>query len=254
MHNFMKRAVILLPLIFVTPLLAQSLALKPYYGYSLPQLSEVNDQMKRQIEGWQTLLGASIASPGEFSGKSIFGGQVQYHLNDDYFLALDVSRYQQKISTEYLSGATPAPDRFYYERSVETFDVALNLDYYFGYDPESRLNKYFGIGVGMIFAQATSLTQLSFAAEPEPGTTLTAVDTRGDFSGNSITGAFLLGLDWRLSDWFFLWTEGGYRYAKVGQMDGTVSRADNQQDTAFTTTTSFDFSGFFVHAGLGIGL
>jgi opacity protein-like surface antigen len=179
---------------------------------------------------------------------------VQFHLNDDYFLAIDVSRQQQKISTEYLSGTTPEPDRFYYERGVETFDVALNLNYYFGYDPESRLNKYFGIGVGMIFAKATSLTQLSLATEPKPGMTLTALDTRGDFSGNSITATFLLGLDLRLSNLFFLWTEGGYHYAKVGQMEGTVSRVDDQQGVAFTTNTSFDFSGFFVHAGLGIAL
>jgi hypothetical protein len=179
---------------------------------------------------------------------------VQFHLNDDYFLALDVSRYQQKISTEYFSEATPTADRFYYERGVEAFNAVLNLDYYFGYDPENRLNKYFGLGVGMIFANATSLTQLSFAAEPKPGTTLTAVDTGGEFSGSSLSAAFLLGLDWRLSNLIFLWTEGGYRYAKAGQLEGTVSRGDNQQGVAFTTNTSFDFSGFLIHAGLGIQL
>jgi hypothetical protein len=245
---------ILVLFVFDTPLFSQSLTLKPYYGYSLPQLSEVNDQIKSQTERWQNILGVSLTAPGEFGGQSIFGGQVQFHLNDDYFLALDISRYEKQVSTEYLSDATPAADRFYYERAVEAVNAALNLNYYFGYDQASRLNKYFGLGIGMIFAKANSLTQLSFAVEPKPGTTLTAVDTRGEFSGNSIAAAFLLGLDLRLSNFIFLWTEGGYRYAKAGQLEGTVSRVEDQQGVAFTTNTSFDFSGFFIHAGLGIAL
>jgi hypothetical protein len=46
----------------------------------------------------------------------------------------------------------------------------------------------------------------------------------------------------------------GYRYAKLGQLDGTVRQNNNQQDAAFTTNTSFDFSGFYWQAGMGIGL
>jgi opacity protein-like surface antigen len=252
MSHFKKLAIILFYLIFVAPLAAQSLVIKPYYGYLLPRMSEVNDQIGRQIGLWQELLGEPILSPGKINGHYVFGAQVLHHFNDDYAVTLELSRYQEKIATDYFKPVSSA-ERFLFEREVETYNLAVNLNYYFGYDETSRLNKYVGFGAGLLFAKANSITLSSIVNDPK-GVLLPAVDSRGEFSGNSITGALAGGLELRLIGSASLWGEAGYRYAKIGQLDGTVRRIDDQQGAAFTTNTSFDFSGFYFHAGLGIVL
>lgn len=253
MKNLTRPASILFCLMLVAPASAQRLMIKPFYGYLLPQMSDVNERIERQIEGWRELVGVPIPFPEKIAGNGVFGAQAQYQLNDEYFLALNVSHYQKKVATEYSDDAAPIPQNFLYEREVETTDVTLHLNYYFNYDPANRLNKYLGVGAGLIFAKARSNTKSSFVTNPNSKVLLAPVDTQGDFSGNSVTAVFSGGLDFGLSNFVSLWSEVGYQYAKVGQMEGTVSRPDNQ-NAAFTTNTSFDFSGFYFRAGLGIGL
>ncbi|MGH7600289.1 MAG: hypothetical protein ACREOI_28380 [bacterium] len=253
MPHFKKLAAILFFSFFVAPLAAQSLAIKPYYGYLLPRMSEVNDQIGRQIGLWQELLGEPFLSPGKINGNHVFGGQVLHHFNDDYAVTLELSRYQEKIVTDYFKPAS-SPERFLFEREVETYNLAVNLNYYFSYDETSRFNKYVGFGVGLLFAKANSTTLSSIVSDSKTGALLAPVDTRGEFSGNSITGALAGGLELRLAGSVSLWGEAGYRYAKIGQLDGTVRRIDDQEGAAFTSDASFDFSGFYFHTGLGFGL
>jgi opacity protein-like surface antigen len=217
-------------------------------------MSAVNDQIGRQIELWRELLGEPILSPGKIDGNHLLGGQVLYHFNNDYAVTFEVSRYQEKVVTDYLKPATSASERFLYEREVKTFNLTVNLNYYFDYDETSRLNKYIAFGAGLLFAEANSVTLSSIVIDSKTGALLPAVDTRGDFSGNSVTAALAGGLDLRVAGSISLWGEAGYQYAKIGQLDGTISRLNDQQAAAFTTTTSFDFSGFYFRAGLGIGL
>lgn len=254
MPHLKKLAAILFYLFFVAPLAAQSLVIKPFYGYLLPRMSAVNDQISRQIGLWQELLGEPVPSPGKIDGNNVFGGQILYHFNDDYAVTLEMSRYQEKVVTDYFKPGAPATERFLYEREVKTYNLAVNLNYYFVYDEASRLNKYVGFGAGLLFAKANSVTLSSIVSDPKTGASLPAVDTRGEYSGNSITAALAGGLELRLIGSVSLWGETGYRYAKVGQLDGRVRQIDAQEAAAFTSIASFDFSGFYFQAGLGIGL
>ncbi len=254
MPHIKKLAAILIYLIFVAPLAAQSLVIKPYYGYLLPRMSEVNDQIDRQIGVWRELLGAPIASPGNIDGHHFFGAKAQYHLHDDYFLTLEASRYQEKIATEYFKPGVSPLERFLFERKVETIDLAVNLNYYFDYDDASPLSKYISFGAGLLFAKANSVTQSSILIDSSTGASLLPVDTRGEFSGNSISANLAGGLELRVAGSVSLWGEAGYRYAKLGEMDGNIRTINDQQAAAFTTSSSFDFSGFYFHAGLGIEL
>lgn len=253
----MKKAItpplIMLLLLLTTPLLSQSFSLKPFYGYLRPQMTDVNRRIDNQMEAWRELLEEPLPSPGKIGGRSIWGGEIQYHLNDDYFLVLNISRYQDKATTDYRGPSPATPGRFLYTREVETFDVALHLDYYFDYDESGRFNKYFGLGLGLVSAQAKSVTQSTFAMTASQ-VLLPLIDTTGDFSGAAVTALLAAGLDLKLAGPLSLWSEVGYRYAKLGQLDGTVRQINNQQDAAFTTNTSFDFSGFYWQAGIGIGL
>ena len=224
--------------------------IKPYYGHLLPRMSDVNNRIENQIEGWRELLGEPVPAPGKIDGHRLLGAQVGYHFGENYFLTLNVSHYEEKVQSEF----TPAPDRFYFERQVEFYDVTANLQYYFDYDSASRLNKYLGIGVGILFAKARSNTQSTFISNPKNGTLFPPSDTRGDFSGNSLLAAVSAGLDVRLFNPFSLWAEAGYQFANIGHLEGTVNTFDGRAITGFTTNTSFDFSGFYFRAGLGIGL
>jgi len=250
-RNLIKPLVVLLFLIIVNPLLAQSFTIKPYFGYFRPQLTDVNRRIENQIGTWRELLEEPLPSPGKITGRSIFGAAIQYHLNDDYFLCLDISRYQKEATTEYFTNDTPA--RFFFAREVKTLDAALHLDYYFDYDESDLLNKYIGLGLGIVSVQALSTTQSSFESNASK-ITLPRVDTSGDFSGTAFTLAISGGLEVRLPGAFSLWSEAGYKYAKVGQLDGAIRQINDQQNAAFTTNTSFDLSGFYFQAGVGIGL
>ncbi len=252
MKNLTKPLTILLCLLSAAAVSAQSFMLRPYYGYYSPRLTDVNNQISDQMEGWQQVLGDPLRSPEKFGGRALFGGQVQYHLNDDYFLALDVYRYEQSVATENTRTTGAIPYRFLFTRSVESLAFVLNLNYYFGYDPGARLNKYVGLGPGLIIAEAHSNTQLVLLNDAG-GKDLQPVDTQGDFSKTAFSLTLLGGLDFRLFGAVSLWGEAGYQYAKIGQFEGTVRRAGDQQNVAFTTNTSFDFSGFYFRAGLGVG-
>ncbi len=73
MPHLKKLAAILFYLIFVAPLAAQSLIIKPFYGYLLPRMSEVNDQIGRQIGLWRELLEEPILSPGTYDQDAQHG-------------------------------------------------------------------------------------------------------------------------------------------------------------------------------------
>lgn len=234
-------------------LLSQNFTIKPFYGYLRPQMTDVNRRIDNQMAAWRELLEEPLPSPGKFSSRSIFGGELSYHLNDDYFIGLNVSRYQDQVTTDYRSSSPAAPGRFLYSREAEAIDVALHLDYYFDYDESSRWNKYFGVGIGLISAQARSVTRSTFEMTASK-VTLPLIDTTGDFSGTAFTALLSAGLDVKMAGPFAIWSEVGYRYAKLGQLEGTARQINSQQNAAFTTNTSFDFSGFYVQAGLGVGL
>jgi opacity protein-like surface antigen len=250
MRKLIALAAISVSLIFATATAAQRLFIKPYYGYLRPSMGDVNDRITHQIDAWRQILGEPIPSPGKIDGRNIFGAQIQYNLNDDYFLLLDVSRYKDEAVAEYMR-PNAFSERFFYQREVKSLTAVLYLNYSLDYDPASRLNKYIGIGAGLISAEANSNTRSSFVTD-DTGALLELVDTQGEFSGNSLMAAVTGGLEWRLLSLVLVWCEAGYQYAKLGQLKGTVT--SNQQNSTFTSNTSFDFSGFYFHAGLGIGL
>jgi opacity protein-like surface antigen len=241
-------------LIFAASAAAQNFVFKPYYGYLLPRMTDVNEQIDRQMQGWRELLAAPIPFPDKIDGDRLIGAQILYHFSEDYAAGLDISQYQEKVATEYSKPATATPERFFYEREVQAVNVALNLKYYFGYYAADRLNAYIGAGTGVIFVKANSTTQSSFITDGSGEVGLQPVDTRGKFSGESLMATTAAGFDFQLTDFFAFSAEIGYQFANVGQLEGTVNLIDNPDDTAFTTNTSFDFSGFYFHAGLGIGL
>jgi hypothetical protein len=230
-------------LMFTSILSANDITLKPLIGYYFPKMGDVNSKIDSDIRGFRNLLQAPIPHPGNINGNMIFGGQIEYHFNEDYFLNLDVSYYQEKVAAAYFSANTNPTWQFDYEREVQMVDAMLNLHYYFGYSSWRRFNKYLIIGVGLIFVNAKSWT-----ATTNPSL---LIDTRGEFSGNSLSGVLGLGGNYRLSNTFKLWGEAGLQYGNTGQLDGTVTDIGNPGGGEVTSESSFDFTGVYIRGGIG---
>jgi len=98
MQKSYKRIALLCVLILVTPLAAQKFSIKPMVGYYYPKLGEVNSKIKTDVDELRNILGAPIPSAGKFNGNIIFGGQIEYQANEEYFFNLNVSYYQEKVA------------------------------------------------------------------------------------------------------------------------------------------------------------
>lgn len=246
MHKIEKWLSLFLMFVSFLPAAAQNLSLKLHYGYYYPSLSNVNDNINEDIRGLRQMLQAPIPSPGEFNGSGVFGGQIEYRLNEDYFINLNVSYYQEKIALLY-SPATAPSWTLDYQRELKSIDAIVNLHYYFNYSTWKRFNKYLGIGVGLMFLNAES-----FTATDKPDTE--QLKTRGKFSGNILSGVLAVGGHYRLSKPLLLWGEIGLQYGNFGELDGKITTLENPNEVETISASSFDLTGLYARMGLGIGL
>lgn len=246
MQIIYKRIGLLCLLVLATPLTAQKFSIKPVIGYYYPRLAEVNSKIKVDVDGLRNILGAPIPSAGKFTGNIYFGGQIEYQANEEYFFNLNVSYYREKVAADYNSANTVPPWQLSYEREIRMVDVILNMHYYLNYSSWKRFNKYIGIGVGMMFVHARSLT---FIASPD-----IPLDSRGEYSGNTLTGILAIGGNYRLSKTVKLWSEFGLEYGNVGELNGKVTSLEQPEETDAATQSSFDLTGLFLRGGLGITL
>jgi hypothetical protein len=76
------------------------------------------------------------------------------------------------------------------------------------------------------------------------------VDSEGKYRKTKPCASFSIGADIPLYLGTFLKGEAGYRFAQVGQLDGDITLSGVHSSE--TSTTSFDFSGFVISAGIGI--
>lgn len=225
-----------------------------YYGYYVPRMGDVNDRIERQIAGWQDLLGIDIPVPGKINGDQEFGGKVQYHLSENQLLGMQVAYYEEQIASR-LSGETGiTQERFLFERKVSLLNISLTLDYYFNFGDLATPQPYAGISAGVAFANARSNTVSTFTKNKQSGADLFRTDTQGDFSSSVLSGSAYAGMVLELFAGISLWTEAGLQFANVGQMDGKVRRFNTEGESEESTDSSFDFSGAFIRAGLGLGL
>jgi len=253
MRNLTCSFIILICLIFISPLAAQTVSITPYYGYLIPKMTSVNNLIEFQIDSWSEILEDQISSPGKINGSREFGIQIQYPLDNTYFLNINVSYYQEKIETEHLISLSQPPDRFYFNREVELYTAIISLNHFFSYSPRRRFNYYIGLGAGYSFTKALSTTTLSLTdIGGLDGTIVTPGE--GEFSGSTLSGVIKGGFDYRLLNFISLWGEAGVRVANFGQLNGTATSIENPELTDTTTSSSFDFTGPFIRAGLGISL
>lgn len=246
MKHSLRLISIWLWVVWLTPLAAQTgdVIIKPYLGYMTPKLSDVNDKINSDIRLASDIFNEPIPHPGELGAKSVFGAQLEYHINEELFLNVNVGFYRDQVSTSYVSIATTPESRFNYERKVSLYDVIFNVHYYLGYSSWKSFNKFIGFGVGLSFANAESLTQLN---HPD-----LELDSRGEFSGNILSGVLAIGGDLKVANPLKFWAEFGLQFGNFGELDGTVTTLENPQRRERPTDSQFDFTGFYLRGGIAV--
>ncbi len=232
---------ILLFCALITGSVAAQVTIKPFYGFYRPRLNDVNSKIVNDIDNVRILLDAPVPSAGKFDGESVLGGQIEYHLNEDYFFNVSVAFYNEDVSTSFSQDGW----QFDYQRDIDFYDFVLNLHYYFNYNSWRRVNYYAGIGVGYLLVRANSLTVST------SNNYLT--DARGEFNGNAITAALTVGGHLKMAEPLMLWVEGGLQYGNVGNLDGKTTN-NGAAEEELLSDSQFDLTGFFVRGGIGLSL
>lgn len=225
---------------------AQSVYIKPFAMWYRPSLANVKANIDDDLNQLRNTTGLSIANDDQFSSKIIFGGEVEYHLSEDFFATIFISFYEDEVRTEAAS-VDKTTSVFFYSRDLSTIDVKLNLQKYFHYSSWRKLNYYFGVGIGINQLDAGSKTTFTDGG-------VEVINTTGEFAGSVLSASGYLGLTLKAIDYFKIYGEAGYMVADFGQLDGKVRTVDNPQGITTLTESSFDLSGFFLRAGIGIAL
>lgn len=240
--------------LYASPSFSQRITLKPLFGYYLPKLNAVNDDIAKELPFWREFLETDLPDPGKIGGHAVYGGQLQFHFRESYFINVHVSFYRDAAETQFSDALNPSAGQFHYSRKVEFYDAILSLQYFFDYDSDNLFNTYLRIGAGVLSTNAKTETKSTFTASMVSNTFLPQVDTQGDFSGSTLTGIISAGMELRFTPSLTIWGEAGLQSANVGQLNGSLQRANSTAVPDYTTNTTFDFSGLFVRLGGGVGL
>ena len=220
------------------------LILKPFIGYMSPSMTDVNSNIDADIRAASELFGEPIPFAGEIGAKPIFGGQLEYHINEELFINLNIGYYSDKVSTSYTFQINNPGTVFNYEREVEQFDFIVNFHYYFGYSTWRSFNKFLAFGVGISVANAKAFTE---STNP-----IQLIDSRGEFAGNILSGVLGVGGDVRVAKPVKLWGELGFQFGDFGELDGTIWTIDNPDGEEVITDSKFNFSGFYIRGGVAV--
>ncbi len=252
-----KKAAWVLCLLFIIPVIsrAEAFNIKPFFGYSTVRMNDVNDDINFRVNELRKIVQTNIPAPDPFKGNYAWGVQIEYPLQEKYFVTLTTFYFSEKTSAETLPGAPATTYDYHYSRKIELFDVSIGLNYYFNYSSWKRLNTYFGAGAGLGSGWSSSDFQYD-------DTSNNHINNTGDFSSNALTAYFCLGGTARLFRYLFLSAEAGVRFANLRQMDGKLkvdqtfsgSSGSSQKYTNndFTTEALYDYTGFYFLVGTGI--
>lgn len=223
--------------------------IKPHYGYWFATMDNANNLITQSIEGpsgWRAVLGEPVPHPGQFDGNRTFGLQLEYHGNEDLFVAIQAGYFDDEVESTYANPQATPPWDFLFRRKVRLYDVMLNLHYYPNYSSWRRFNYYLGLGVGWMNLEAISVSRTDNPIRP--------TDSRGEYNRSIVSGSLTLGANFRLVDALKLWAEGGYQYGNFGRLDGTITTLEITEPVETTTETEFDLSGLFVRGGVGFSI
>jgi hypothetical protein len=215
-------------------------------------MEQVNSASRSRIDALRALTNKYVPYPDKFNGSYSGGIQISYYLENNYHLVAGTYYFKESNTFGYRQGSGTNSLQFQNDRINELFEINLGIKYFLRYRSWSRVNFYFTGTAGFAFGWAESV----FIYLDD----VNSVDNKGDFSSSAITGYFCTGISFRISSVLSLEPELGYRFANLGQMDGTLRLAQNfnndpnllinTTDSNYRTEANYDFSGFYLNLGL----
>jgi hypothetical protein len=235
----------ILTIAFAQQAAAQNFYLKPYAGYATVRMNDANEDMAFRVGELQKQVQQALPTPDKLNGNWVWGVQLEYHQEGNYFFNLNTWFFREKTATDYSKTSGTPQLEYHYDRQIELFDLGVGMHYYFGYSSWKRVNTYLGAGFGVGFGWLES----NFAYLDDVPQNQN-IDNHGDFSAATLTAVFNAGGIVRLIPEVFLQGEVGFRLANMDQLDGKL-RTTQGTFNDLTTEASYDFSGFYATAGIG---
>ena len=248
----MYKYIYLLFFIFIN-LNAQTFNFKPFIGYTKVNMADFNRTIQSQVDVLSDLSQQNLPRPENMDGDYLWGFQVEYHLEENYFININSYYFREKTGSSLYNDIPSDPLNFKSSHQIRLVDLSIGIKYYLSYSSWKRINLFFGFGVGI--GMGWSKSELVY------NDYINNYYSNGEFSSIAMTGNFILGMDLRLMSGLSIVIEGGYRYSNMGRMDGQLLiHKDFPNDTldfidnGYTTQTYYNFSGIFITAGPSISL
>ncbi len=230
----------------------QSFSIEPVFGYTRLDMDAVNADISNKVLKLSARTGYDIPIPDPLQGNYFWGIQVNYHMENNYFLNVGTTYFRE--IAELTKGSLPniAPFYFHTRREIQLLEINFGLKYYFNYNSWRKINFYVSGGTGY----ALGWSKYNF--DYNDGTN--SINNSGDFSSGSIIAYLGSGITLRFTPRFSLNPELGYHFANLGQMSGQyrISQIFPKDPTAqlegiytdFITEENYNYSGFFARIGL----
>lgn len=217
-------------------------------GTALLRMDNANETLNETVERWNTSPSLSINVPvGPFdpiTSATQYAGTLLYRLPDGMGLSIS-GRWWNKPVTNAYEDQTVLLEL---DRSLRAIQLDIGLVYFFPL-LRHRIEPFAAVEIGAIWARALANTY--HTKQTKVGSTLqmeVVYDTKAIYRKSRLTVGLSAGATFGLAGPLLLKAEAGYTLAKIGTMEGEVSRVDAL--ITDQSVTDFDFSSLRLLVGM----
>lgn len=213
-------------------------------GMSFLRMDAVNATLERTVTFWNDVEFIPVGPFPKFSTSPVMGGRVEYRYDRDMAVSLASTISFASVENNYDDGTV----RLEMDRSVGSVDMMLGLSYFFPLGQEWEIQAFVDAGAVIAWAKATTFNARVEKSGPDFVTTV-YYDTKASYRKVKAIASFGSTISWML-DPIVLRIGSAYRFANIGQMQGTIERL--QRSIEELSATKFDFSRVSVTVEAGV--
>lgn len=210
-------------------------------------MDEVNHTLENTVRFWNTVEFIPIGPFTKISTAPSAAVRASYRYDRDMAVSLSLVLLATSVRNSYRDPSVILE----MERSLGAFDLLLGFSYFFPL--ARRLEAQLFVDAGALIARADAVT-FNSRVEKVGSETETRVyyDTVAEYRKAKVIAAAGAAVTWSGPAPFFVRADLTYRFANVGEMEGTVRRIEESFEGL--SQTAFDFSSFSLTVGVGYHL
>ena len=215
--------------------------LRFFLGYTTQSLTELNAAIEDDERIFHS-FGIPV-SWDTFGGALEYGAELDLMVSEVTSLGASVGVQGSDVNNLYSDWSGSVSDKMH----LKVIDVSGTLTFWLPSSP----GMHIGISGGVAFGSADSRTRLTIYDDPG-----SSFDLDAEFSGKGLSLGVFGGYQARLGATGLVSLKAGYRHRKLGEFDGRVCSvgdgcADDSASNNSGQPLDFDFSGFYLRAGVG---